>query len=124
MKSPTLRRYVNNPLIEPRPGNFWEAGGTFNPAAFALGDKVFLLYRQISRNCVSTFGLAVLSEGREVVERLDEPVYIPRESFEVHPSVAGKYAGPRDMGELECLKRESPIAPEAAASVLKTPEYH
>ncbi|MEM1911102.1 MAG: hypothetical protein QXU78_04760 [Sulfolobales archaeon] len=105
MKSPTLRRHPGNPLIEPRLGNFWEAGGTFNPAAFALGDKVFLLYRQISRNCVSTLGLAVLSKGREVVERLDEPAYIPREPFEVHPSVAGEHADLRDLGELDYLKK-------------------
>ncbi|MCS7099322.1 MAG: hypothetical protein RMH84_06645 [Sulfolobales archaeon] len=37
MNSLSLRRWCGNPLIKPRPGNFWEVGGTFNPAAFTLG---------------------------------------------------------------------------------------
>ncbi len=90
MRSPRFRRWGNNPLVSPRSGSFWEAGGTFNPAAFAIGDRVYLLYRQVSRNCVSTLGLAVLGGGREVSERSDGPVYVPREPFEVHPSVSGQ----------------------------------
>lgn len=90
MKLPSLRKWRNNPLIKPRPGNFWETGGTFNPAAFALGDKVYLMYRQISRNCISTLGLAEICGGYEVVNRLEEPVYVPREVFELHPAVASK----------------------------------
>ncbi len=86
MAPPSFRRLRSDPLIGPRPGNFWEAGGTFNPAALALGDRVYLLYRQVSRNCVSTLGLAVLDGGREVSERLEVPVYVPREPFELHPS--------------------------------------
>lgn len=90
MKTPSLKRWRDNPIIRPRPGNFWEAGGTFNPAALSLGDTVFLLYRQVSRNCVSTLGLAMLRGGYEVTERLDEPVYTPRERFELHPSAAAR----------------------------------
>lgn len=105
MRMLSLRRWWGNPLIKPRLENFWEAGGTFNPAAFALGDTVFLLYRQISRNCVSTLGLAVLGGGIDVLERFDEPVYIPREYFELHPSVAGKYKNLREVEEFSDLKK-------------------
>lgn len=105
VRAPRLRRYRGNPLVKPRPGNFWEAGGTFNPAAFALGGKVFLLYRQVSRSCASTLGLAVLDGGYEVVERLDEPVYVPRERFELHPSIVGRLPDPEDPEELERLRR-------------------
>lgn len=94
MAPPSFRRWEDNPLIGPRPGNFWEAGGTFNPAALTLGGRVYLLYRQVSRNCVSTLGLAVLEGGLEVSERLEEPVYVPREPFELHPSVAGRGLDP------------------------------
>ncbi|MCX8185453.1 MAG: hypothetical protein RMI56_03230 [Sulfolobales archaeon] len=92
MKLLSLRKWVGNPLIEPRLGYFWESGGTFNPAAFTLGDKVYLMYRQVSRNCVSTLGLAVIREGCEVVERLDSPIYIPREEFELYPTVANRFS--------------------------------
>ena len=81
-----LARWPGNPILSPRPGCFWEAWGTFNPAAFSYGGKVYLLYRQISRSGISTFGLAVLGGGFEVLERECEPVYVPRESFEVYPS--------------------------------------
>ncbi len=82
-----LVRWRGNPLLRPRPGCFWEAGGTFNPAVFSYGGRVYLLYRQVSRSGISTLGLAVLDGGYEVLERECEPVYVPRESFEVHPDL-------------------------------------
>lgn len=82
-----LARWLGNPLLRPRPGCFWEAGGTFNPTAFSYGGRVYLLYRQVSRNGVSTLGLAVLDGGFEILERSCEPVYVPRESFEVYPGL-------------------------------------
>jgi len=75
-------------VLKPRPGNTWEAGGTFNPAAVKLGGKVYMLYRQVSSNCVSTLGLARSSDGFDFGDRLDEPVYVPREPFEVFPGAA------------------------------------
>jgi len=87
MGSPRLRRYSGNPLIAPRSGVSWETGGTFNPAVFSYNGKVFILYRQISSSCVSTIGLAISDNGFEISERLDEPVYVPREPFEVYPGV-------------------------------------
>lgn len=82
-----MARWYGNPLLRPRSGCFWEVGGTFNPAALTYGGRVYLLYRQVSRNGISTLGLAVLDGGYEVLERKCEPVYIPRESFEVYPGL-------------------------------------
>jgi len=64
-----LTRWSGNPLLRPRPECFWEVSGTFNPAALSYGGRVYLIYRQVSRNGVSTLGLAVLEGGYEVVER-------------------------------------------------------
>ena len=81
-----LVRYASNPIISPR-DNFWEVNGTFNPAAIKIGSKIYIIYRQISKNNISTFGLAISSNGYDIDERLEYPIYIPREYFEIHPSV-------------------------------------
>ncbi|MEM4036042.1 MAG: hypothetical protein QXU97_05495 [Fervidicoccaceae archaeon] len=90
---PLMRRYEGNPVLAPRPGCFWEAGGTFNPAVFRYGGKIYMVYRQVSRNCVSTLGLAVSRDGYEFLDRMPQPVYVPRARFETHPEALGELRG-------------------------------
>ncbi len=85
-----LARYKGNPIIKPRPGNPWECGGTFNPAAIKIGNKIHILYRAITKNNISVFCHAVSSDGYSIDERDDEPAYIPRERFEINPGFKGK----------------------------------
>jgi len=77
-----FKRLPNNPIITPDPNHKWESKATFNPAAIDLGGKVHLLYRALSDDNTSTIGYALSDDGATVTERLDSPVYIPREDFE------------------------------------------
>jgi predicted GH43/DUF377 family glycosyl hydrolase len=78
-----LKRFAGNPIITPIKSNAWESQATFNPAAIDLGGKVRLLYRALSDDNTSVFGYASLSDGFKIHDRLPEPVYVPRENFEM-----------------------------------------
>jgi len=73
---------LGNPIIKPRPENSWEAEATFNPGAIFVGGKVHLLYRAMGKDQTSVFGYASSSDGFNFNQRLDKPVYLPREDFE------------------------------------------
>jgi predicted GH43/DUF377 family glycosyl hydrolase len=72
-----LERHENNPIIEPREGNYWEMKATFNPGAIYADHRVHLLYRAIGGNDVSVLGYASSEDGVSFDERLDEPAYVP-----------------------------------------------
>lgn len=78
-----FNRYAFNPIISPKPENKWEAKATFNPAAIHLGDKVHILYRTLSDDNTSFIGYASSSDGFVIEERLENPIYVPREDFEI-----------------------------------------
>ncbi|PIR79010.1 MAG: hypothetical protein COU26_03500 [Candidatus Levybacteria bacterium CG10_big_fil_rev_8_21_14_0_10_36_30] len=77
-----LKRVGNNPLISPNSKNVWESFNTFNPAATYDGDKVHILYRAQGYDYVSALGYAMSRDGIHIDERLEQPVYIPSQSFE------------------------------------------
>jgi predicted GH43/DUF377 family glycosyl hydrolase len=77
-----VQRAAGNPIIAPRADHFWEAKATFNPAAVDLDGNVHLLYRAMSLDNTSTLGYARSADGVTVDVRLDNPVYVPRETFE------------------------------------------
>ncbi len=76
--SPTLERYVSNPIITPRSENTWEAFTTFNPAAFMLNGLVHLLYRAQGYDYTSSLGYAASQDGYNITERLEYPVFVDR----------------------------------------------
>jgi beta-1,2-mannobiose phosphorylase / 1,2-beta-oligomannan phosphorylase len=80
-----IKRFEGNPILAPRDGDKfnWEAGGVFNPAAVLIKDTTYILYRAVTKENVSTIGLAVSKDGFKIDERLDYPIYKGRESFEV-----------------------------------------
>lgn len=78
----TLTRFKGNPILEPLPRHSWESIAVFNPAAIYLNGKVHLLYRAVGDSAISVLGYAASSDGVHIDERLDTPVYVPRESFE------------------------------------------
>jgi predicted GH43/DUF377 family glycosyl hydrolase len=82
-KQERFLRAKENPIIAPRPQAPWEAHGTFNPAAINLYGKTHIIYRAQSAEGVSVFGYASSSDGIALDERLSDPVYVPRESFEM-----------------------------------------
>ena len=77
-----FKRLENNPIIVPNQNHEWESKATFNPAAIDLKNKVHILYRALSSDNTSSIGYAISNDGVKISERLNEPVYIPREDFE------------------------------------------
>jgi len=90
-----FERAQNNPIISPIKNHPWEAEGTFNPAAIFLNNKVHILYRAFSDDNTSSFGYASSLDGINIDERLSEPVYIPREDFEMK-KISNGFSGCED----------------------------
>lgn len=81
-KGVKLQRFEENPIIIPKPENSWEAKATFNPAAFYEEGNIHIVYRAMSNDDTSVFGYARSKDGFHIEERLNNPVYVPREDFE------------------------------------------
>ncbi len=79
-----FKRFAGNPVITPKSENVssWEAKATFNPGTIDLDGKTHIVYRALSNDNTSTFGYAATQNGTDLVERLAEPIYVPREEFE------------------------------------------
>lgn len=84
-------RFEGNPIIKPIPEHEWERKGTFNPAAIYEAGKFHILYRAQGLDDTSTIGYASSTDGFHIDERLTQPIYTPRESFEqkTHPGNSG-----------------------------------
>ncbi len=77
-----MEKFDENPILTPIASHEWEAGAVLNPAAIKLNDKIYIIYRAISPYDISSFGLAITTDGIYIDERLPEPIYKPREDFE------------------------------------------
>ncbi|KKU81070.1 MAG: hypothetical protein UY08_C0003G0021 [Candidatus Gottesmanbacteria bacterium GW2011_GWA1_47_8] len=77
-----LKKSEQNPILEPKAENAWESFNTFNPAAVYLNNRVHLLYRAQGDDWVSVLGYAASADGLKIDQRLNYPVYAPREGFE------------------------------------------
>ncbi len=86
-----LTRYEGNPFLLPIEGNTWESKLTFNPSAIYEDGKVHILYRAMGKDDTSVVGYASSRDGFHLSERLDYPIYTPREPFELkyHPGNSG-----------------------------------
>ena len=78
-----FKRFSGNPVISPKSENPWESKATFNPAAISIGDTTHILYRTLSEDNTSSIGYASTLDGFTINERLAQPVYVPREDFEL-----------------------------------------
>jgi len=79
---PTLERFDGNPILGPQPTYWWESKAAFNPGAIYEEGKVHIVYRAIGDSDVSVLGYASSIDGFHIDERLDKPIYVPREPFE------------------------------------------
>jgi predicted GH43/DUF377 family glycosyl hydrolase len=77
-----MKRFSNNPILEPVPGHYWQNREVFNAAALYAGDKVHLLYRAMGDDGVSRLGYASSSDGYSFDYRQPEPAFIPTNSCE------------------------------------------
>ena len=77
-----LNRAEKEPIITPREGREWEAGGTFNPGAVVHGGGIHLLYRAVQANNISRLGYCQTLNGTEIDIRSSEPVLAPSAEWE------------------------------------------
>jgi predicted GH43/DUF377 family glycosyl hydrolase len=77
-----FKRFPKNPILLPNPLHNWEAKAVFNPAAISLGGKIHIIYRALSEHNTSSFGYAATKNGVNILERLADQIYLPREEFE------------------------------------------
>ncbi len=85
----TFKRALENPIILPIAEHEWEAQATFNPAAIQLGGKTHILYRALSNDNTSSVGYASTIDGIKIEERIETPIYVPREDFEMKKITGG-----------------------------------
>jgi predicted GH43/DUF377 family glycosyl hydrolase len=79
-----VQRAGDGPILKPIPEHQWESMSVSNAAAIDLNGSVHLLYRGADSSNYSSLGYARLEDALHVDERLDVPVYGPRENFESH----------------------------------------
>lgn len=91
-----LDRYSGNPIITPRIGVDWESKATFNPGAILIDENIHLVYRAMSSDNTSVFGYAKSQDGVTIIERELEPIYFPREEFEIKKTING-FSGCEDQ---------------------------
>ena len=89
------KKFPDNPILSPKPEYDWETKGVFNPAAFEIKGKTYLVYRATSKDNISNLGLAVSNNGIIIDERLNKPIYPVRTKFEKSAGV-GKPGGCED----------------------------
>lgn len=77
-----MKRFQNNPILEPVPGHYWQNRLVFNAAALYAGQKVHLIYRAMGDDNVSRLGYASSSDGYSIDSREAEPVFSPEGSHE------------------------------------------
>ena len=90
-KEPVMTRFKKNPILAPIKEHAWESKAVFNPTAIDIGGKIHVIYRAMGDDDTSVFGYASTKDGMKIKERLDHPIYVPRESFEkkTHPGNSG-----------------------------------
>jgi predicted GH43/DUF377 family glycosyl hydrolase len=78
-----VKRVSSEPIMSPIPEHTWESVSVSNAAAIDAGGSVHLLYRAMGPDNTSTMGYARLADGIHIDERLPNPVYVPREQYEM-----------------------------------------
>ncbi len=78
-----FKRYEKNPILLPRSENGWESKAVFNPATIEIDGTIHIVYRALSEDNTSTLGYASTKDGFNIETRLDKPIYVPREDFEL-----------------------------------------
>lgn len=78
-----MKRYSKNPILKPISAHAFESRAVFNPAAIDLNGTVHILYRAMSEDNTSTIGYAASKDGLSIKTRSPDPIYVPREEFEM-----------------------------------------
>lgn len=73
-----LDKFENNPIIQPYDQQPWRKKAVFNPTAVYHNQKIYLVYRAMSEDNISTLGAAISDNGFNFEETIEEPIYVPR----------------------------------------------
>jgi beta-1,2-mannobiose phosphorylase / 1,2-beta-oligomannan phosphorylase len=85
-----VKRYEGNPTLVAIPEHPWESRLAFNPTAVDIDGTAYIVYRAMGADNTSVMGLAISKNGITIDERLPEPIYTPRSTFELkHGSPTG-----------------------------------
>lgn len=72
----SLKKHHKNPILSPKPYVDWQAGGTFNPAAFTdENGRVHVIYRAVGGDGVSRLGYASSSDRLHFDDHEIYPVF-------------------------------------------------
>jgi predicted GH43/DUF377 family glycosyl hydrolase len=77
-----MRRFRDNPILQPIASNQWESRRVFNAAAIRVGKQVHILYRAMGNDGISRVGYAASSDGYTIDERSPIPVFEPNNKAE------------------------------------------
>ena len=72
-----MKRFKDNPILQPNKKNSWESQAVFNAAAIYGNGQVHILYRAMGDDNISRLGYATSNDGFSITERLDEPIFLP-----------------------------------------------
>src|SRR5579864_220027 len=80
-----LKRFDGNPVLKPDPLRSWEREGVFNPGVVLWNDEIIMLYRAVGErdDYMSHLGLATSRDGFTFERVGNEPVFGPKESFDM-----------------------------------------
>lgn len=73
-----LERFEGNPILEPTHNGDWESKYVLNPTAIYENGFVHILYRAQDDDDTSRIGYLTSKDGFHLVEKSDEPIYVPR----------------------------------------------
>ncbi len=75
-KDVALARHHKNPVLSPKPHVEWQAGGTFNPGAFADEEgRIHVIYRAVGSDGVSRLGYAMSEDALHFDDHDAYPVF-------------------------------------------------
>lgn len=72
---------IENKGIILEPKYDFEKGGVLNPACVSVGDEVWMYYRAVSKDDISTIGFCKIKDDK-VIEREDSPILAPEFDYE------------------------------------------
>jgi len=78
-----LKKYKDNPILQPLRENSWESGAVFNPGSLYKNGKVHLLYRAVGeyKNYISCIGYATSLDGFNFTRESVCPVLEPQAEY-------------------------------------------
>ena len=77
-----FNRFRDNPILSPVKDHAWENQAVFNPSAIRIKNKTHILYRAMGKDNTSVVGYASSLDGLHIDDRLENPIYTPRDTFE------------------------------------------